>query len=147
MAKKSAAAPAKKKSKKKNKRARASYSVLTTITIRRGNVIDNPDALVVPPKAAAIWIVDNKDTDDHEVSIDPRNITHKKNGRKEHPFTKNAVLTVSVAAGERDVMFALTKGGLVKEGYKYEIESTNGDGTAYKLDPDLDVVDPSSIRF
>lgn len=150
MAKKRAGKKGNTKNTRKKNRAKfnlSTYSVLATITIEKGNAIADPAPLVVPPRSAVVWIVDNQDTRPHDVSIDPRVVTNKKNGRKEHPFTKSAVLScLGVPAGGRDVMFALTKGGLVRERYKYEIASTNDNGTAIKLDPDLDVVDPNSGR-
>ncbi len=147
MSKKSAPKKRKKRARKK-KFSLSKYSILTTITIQSGNVIDNPDPLVVPPEAAVVWIVDNQDGNPHDVSIDPALVTHKNNGKKEHPFIlKCSVLeALGVGAGQRGIMFALTRAGLKNDQYKYEIASTNGNGTSNKLDPDLDVVDPNSTR-
>jgi hypothetical protein len=142
---------AKKKAPKRKKKAKrrpvtlTRYNILTTITIKTGNVIVDPDPLVCLPKGPVVWIVDNQDSVSHDVSIDPDSFRRKDNGKKENPLTKSSVLSTTVGSGGRDFMIAFIKGGLKKDGYYYSIASSNKNGTSIVLDPDLDVIDPNSL--
>jgi len=145
MSKKKAPKRGKKKRKKKQRVLLSDYSILTTITIQAGNEIVDPEPLVGLPKGPIAWIIDNEDSDPHDVSIDPLAFKNKKSGKKQNPLTKSTVLSTSVSGnGGRGLLFAILKGGLTNVSFKYAIASTNGDGTSNQLDPDLDVIDPNS---
>jgi hypothetical protein len=95
-----------------------------------------------------VWLVDNEDYVEHLVSIDPKYFKKggKKSGTKGHPFTSDSELTSGwLLPGSRGLMWALVKKNAKTEFYQYPVTSVNSDGTSRTLDPDLDVVDPSSI--
>jgi hypothetical protein len=134
----------KRSTRKRQPRLTTEYNILTVITIGTGNAIPDPAALECLPGAPAVWILVNQDTDMHVVSIDFKKIKHTDNGKMEHPFLKDDVLSVSLDPGEAGVFFAVTRTGLTNEHYKYTIDSSDRTGGVSR-DPDLDVVDPNSV--
>jgi hypothetical protein len=140
----------KKKQGKKKKRspkagaASTGFQILATIIVDEGNQIEDPAPLACIPGGPVAWLVRNQDDTAHDVSIDPGDFKRKDNGKREHPFPKRDVLTVTVEPDDYGLLVATIKKGAKNAGYKYSVRSSNGNGTTNVLDPDLEVVDPGS---
>ena len=141
---------------RRGKKAFATGPMLETIIlIGKGNVINNPTALSCLPDGPVMWIVKNKDTVPHTVTIDPANFVNTDTGKKAHPFKGNGAPIVWTVNGNGGTATFPDSGALpvIKSRgnfskfptpFKYEIESSNADGTKNGLDPDLDVIDPGA---
>src|SRR5262245_49109855 len=95
------------------------FQILTTIVVGSGNTISDTTPLVCIPGACVVWLVRNQDIVAHDVSIDPADFKRKDNNKREHPFAKGGVLSVSVDPDDTGLIVATIKKGAKNAGYKY----------------------------
>ena len=116
-------------------------AVLTKIIIKKNGQIDIPGKLISFQKGVLVWLIHNKSTDPHTMSIDPASF--KINGVPENPLQEDVLLPVVVSPGGFDVIVGRLKPAARIAAYHYEINALDMvRNTRVTIDPDLDVVDP-----
>src|SRR5205085_796834 len=99
------------------------FKLSTTIVIDTGNIIGNPDPLASLRAGPVAWIVYNRDSAQHTVTIDPASFKIKQTGAYENPLVGHSALHVSLQHGEYGVLVGIIKGNAQFETYKYTIVS------------------------
>ncbi len=140
-------APKKRPAPKKKQAPRSLFptkvAVLTRIVIPKNGTAPKPAKLIGFRKTPIVWLIHNKDTDAHTISIDPASF--EVGGVANNPLTETThIISGSIPGGHWDVLVGhMRPDADVLLSYHYEIELRNmADATSTRIDPDLDVVDP-----
>jgi hypothetical protein len=125
---------------------------IVTVTVQSGKIQvpgGKKNLLSTFPRGPAVWLLENEDGENYRVVIDPAKFVHKKTGKPGHPFPHGDKLDAFLPAHGQSAITATIKDykPVFPDEYKYTIDLNDETGSPVdSLDPDLDVVDPGSIR-